>query len=243
MNNLLTKLKKYFDFVIKPYKFFIYPKKDFNYHKLCFSQEGEDILLERIFENKTKGFYVDIGSHHPQRFSNTYNLYLKGWSGINIDPMPNSMQKFNQLRKRDTNLELGISSTKKTLNYYIFNETALNGFNKPLSLERDKLENYEIIDIKEIDTFPLSEILNKYLPENKHIDVMSIDVEGLDYQILESNDWDKYRPSIILVEEIEKVDLLSINSSRIASFLIDREYIPYSKLFHTLIFIEKAFKI
>lgn len=243
MNKLLVKFKKYFSFIINPYNFFIYPKQEFDYHKLCFSQEGEDMLLERIFEHKYNGFYVDIGSHHPQRFSNTYHLYLKGWSGINIDPMPNSMQKFNQLRKRDTNLELGISSTKKKLDYYMFNEPALNSFNKSLSLERDNLDNYEIIGVKKIDTFPLSEILNKYLPENTHIDVMSIDVEGLDYQILESNDWNKYRPSIILVEDIEKVDLLSINSSKIASFLIKREYIPYAKLFHTLIFTEKAFKI
>ena len=50
-----------------------------------YSQEGEDMVLKRIFDKQTKGFYIDVGAHHPKRFSNTYNFYLKGWKGINID--------------------------------------------------------------------------------------------------------------------------------------------------------------
>ena len=57
-----------------------------------FSQEGEDLVLARIFEGKKNGFYVDIGAHHPTRFSNTHYFYRRGWSGINIDAMPGSMK-------------------------------------------------------------------------------------------------------------------------------------------------------
>lgn len=78
-----------------------------------YSQEGEDLILKRFFSNKEKGFYIDIGAHHPKRFSNTYLFYSKGWNGINIDAMPGSMRLFNQIRKRDLNLEVPIAKKRK----------------------------------------------------------------------------------------------------------------------------------
>ncbi|MFA7355121.1 MAG: SAM-dependent methyltransferase, partial [Sulfurimonadaceae bacterium] len=70
-----------------------------------YSQEGEDMILRRLFEQQPNGFYVDVGAHHPKRFSNTYFFYKKGWRGINIDAMPNSMELFNKIRPRDINIE------------------------------------------------------------------------------------------------------------------------------------------
>ena len=98
-----------------------------------YSQEGEDMILRRLFEKQKTGFYVDVGAHHPKRFSNTFFFYKKGWSGINIDAMPNSMRLFNEIRPRDTNLEIPISDKKQKLKYYMFNEPALNGFSKELA--------------------------------------------------------------------------------------------------------------
>ena len=74
-----------------------------------YSQEGEDMVLERIFAGKKGGFYVDVGAHHPRRFSNTYFFYRKGWKGINIEPNPEAIHAFQSDRKRDTNLQCGIS--------------------------------------------------------------------------------------------------------------------------------------
>ena len=72
---------------------------------ICYSQNGEDLILNRFLENKKNGFYIDIGAHHPIRFSNTYLFYKKGWRGINIDAMPGSMDLFNKIRSRDINIE------------------------------------------------------------------------------------------------------------------------------------------
>ena len=120
-------------------------KWDKYYHK-SWSQEGEDLILARLFENNAKGFYVDVGAHHPKRFSNTYLFYKKGWTGINIDAMPGSMKSFNKLRKRDINIEKPVSDKKQILTYYAFNESALNGFSKELSEERSNKNNgYDII--------------------------------------------------------------------------------------------------
>ena len=88
------------------------------------------------------GFFVDVGAHHPQRFSNTYYFYLKGWSGINIDAMPGSMKIFDDLRSRDINLEIPISDKSEILTYYEFDEPALNSFSLSLSHERITTTNY-----------------------------------------------------------------------------------------------------
>mgnify|MGYP001334584774 CR=1 FL=1 len=86
------------------------------------------MILNRIFGNQAKGFYIDVGAHHPKRFSNTYLFYKRGWSEINIDAMPGSMKIFDKQRPRDINIEKPVSNEKKIMDFYIFNEPALNSF-------------------------------------------------------------------------------------------------------------------
>ena len=84
---------------IFPHRFWGDPKSYYNlylnsHENIYFSQEGEDVILRRIFEDQKNGFYIDIGAHHPKRFSNTYYFYDRGWEGINIDATPGSMKFF-----------------------------------------------------------------------------------------------------------------------------------------------------
>ena len=109
-----------------------------------FSQEVEELVLARIFEGHKPVFYVDVGAHHPTRFSNTSFFYRRGWSGINIDAMPGSMKAFKSLRSRDVNLEIPVCEKETMLKYYMFNEPALNSFDRSLSLSRQN-ETYKII--------------------------------------------------------------------------------------------------
>lgn len=211
----------------------VYPSNIYDFHTLSFSQEGEDLILKRIFENKEQGFYVDVGAHHPQRFSNTYLFYLKGWRGINIDAMPDSMKAFEKLRPKDINIESAISEKSEILTYYMFNESALNGFSEHLSSIRDGVNNYKVIEQKNIRTQKLSEIFDKYLPEGQEIDFLSIDVEGLDYQVLLSNDWDKYRPKILLVEELATSLETISQQSQTYSLLRKYGYNLFIKTFNT----------
>jgi hypothetical protein len=89
--------------------------------------------LISYFNRGKKGFYVDVGAHHPLRFSNTYLFYKKGWRGINIDATPGSMKLFNKIRPEDTNIESPVSNTHRKMSYYIFDEPALNSFSSKLS--------------------------------------------------------------------------------------------------------------
>ena len=206
------------------------------FHKISFSQDGEDIVIEELFNDKSEGFYVDVGAHHPQRFSNTYYFYLKGWKGINIDAMPGSMKIFDDLRPRDINLEIPISDKSEILTYYEFDEPALNSFSLPLSQERITTTNYKIVAEIQLKTETLAEVLDKYLPPQQTIDFLSVDVEGLDYQVITSNNWDKYKPKVILVEDLEFSSLKRINTSKICLFLEEKGYILLAKTMRTLIF-------
>ncbi|MFY9107190.1 FkbM family methyltransferase [Aliarcobacter cryaerophilus] len=208
-----------------------------------YAQEGEDILLKRIFEYRNindGGFYVDVGAHHPQRFSNTYFFYKRGWKGINIDATPGSMKLFNELRERDINLEFAVSDKQETLTYYMFNEPALNSFDKELSLKRNLLEHYSILETKNINTITLENILDKYLPKNQDIDFLSIDVEGFDFQVLKSNNWEKYSPKVVLIEILSK-DIESMIGSEVYIYMKKLNYKYYAKSVHTHFFIKEDF--
>jgi FkbM family methyltransferase len=200
------------------------------------SQEGEDKILSRIFERKKNGFYVDIGAHHPKRFSNTFLLYNRGWQGINIDAMPGSMRAFQKTRPRDINLELGIGEEQSTLDYYVFNEPALNSFSRELSEKEHAADSSFFINkVIKVKVMPLSDILKQYLPDGQNIDFMSIDVEGLDLQVLKSNDWTKYRPSYVLAEVLG-TSLHEIDKSEIGRFMFDNGYDLYAKSMNTVFF-------
>lgn len=206
------------------------------YAARSYSQEGEDMILRRIFEKQRSGFYLDVGAHHPKRFSNTYFFYRRGWSGINIDAMPGSMVKFNKLRSRDINLEVGVSAKRETLKYYVFNETALNSFSEQLTLERDGVGSYHVVKTIDVAVFPLSEILEKYVGD-REVDFMTIDVEGKDLEVLKSNNWERYRPSFVLVEcfGTDDVDAVVKNNETV-KFMMARGYSMFAKTVNTVFF-------
>jgi FkbM family methyltransferase len=225
--SLYWPIKNYYDAKIKTFYFKSY------------SQEGEDLILTRILGEKKEGFYIDVGAHHPKRFSNTFLFYKRGWRGINIEARPGSKKLFDKIRPRDINVEVPISSEDKILKYYMFNEPAFNGFSEEMSKSRNGLKDYKIIKEIDLHTKTLKEVLNSKLMEDQHIDFMTIDVEGLDYDVLVSNDWAKYKPSIILIEDVG-YDLHNMGKSKVYNYLIGKGYSLTVKIFNTLFFSLKA---
>ena len=141
--------------------------------RLSYSQEGEDLVLARIFDKleSTSGFYVDIGAHHPTRFSNTYYFYKRGWCGINVDAMPGTKQLFQRMRPRDTTIECGVGMQDGELNYFAFNEPALNTFSEQEAKRKDS-SPYHIINTLQIPVVTLKKILDEYLPRGIQIDLV-----------------------------------------------------------------------
>jgi len=206
------------------------------YLQFCYSQEGEDLILERILGARKTGFYVDVGAHHPRRFSNTRRFYKRGWRGINIEPNPDAMKLFERQRGRDINLCYGVGDTETELTYFMFNEPALNSFDRKLSEQRQN-GKYRISATKQIPVKRLSNLLGEFLPKGVQIDFMSIDVEGFDLQVLQSNDWTRFRPTCVLVES-ESFDLAKPGASPIHEFLANQNYTLFAKTYNTLFYLD-----
>ncbi|MGH8021593.1 MAG: FkbM family methyltransferase [Opitutaceae bacterium] len=169
--------------------------------------DGEDRVMFQLLgaedRSRQPGFYVDVGAHHPWLYSNTYVFYCRGWRGINIDPMPASMEPFRELRPRDINLEIAIGEKREHLSYYEFEEPAFNGFMEKNAIDVQKEGLSKLVKTHSIETLPLAEVLDRHAPPGQTIDFMSVDVEGFDEVVLRSNDWDRFRPGHLIVEILD----------------------------------------
>jgi FkbM family methyltransferase len=209
------------------------------YEVRSYAQEGEDLVLRRFFEERGTGFFVDVGAHHPRRFSNTYLFYRAGWRGINVEPNPDLTPLFARERPRDVTLELGVSDVAGVLTYYRFNDGALNTFDPELARKRDGLRGYRIVGTTEVRVARLDEILTRYLPAGTAIDFLSVDVEGYDVQVLRSNDWRRFRPRLVLAEALDN-SLGDATSSPIQALMERQGYELFGKTVHTLFFRDAA---
>lgn len=144
------------------------------------------------------------------------------------------MKLFDKLRKRDINLEIAVSDIREELTSFAFKEPALNGFLKNISEARTS--KAEILFTKKIATVPLKEILNEHLQANTIIDFMSIDAEGLDLNIVFSNNWEKYRPTYVLVECLEN-QYENIFNLPMYKFLNGKHYSFFVKTVNTYFYI------
>lgn len=195
------------------------------------------MILARLFGPlPCNGFFVDVGAHHPVRFSNTYYFYRRGWRGINVDPFPGTERRFSRLRPRDITLECGVAMAPGVLPYHAFNEPALNTFSAEEAAKKSQGE-YQVIARTHVPVRRLDDILNVHLPAGVAINFMTIDAEGLDFEIVQSNDWQRYRPRFVLVELLE-TGLTEIAANPTALFLADHGYQACAKSVNTVFFVD-----
>jgi len=214
------------------------------FESISYSQEGEDRILFMLFGvlNKKSGFYVDVGAHHPQRFSNTCLSYMQGWRGINIDANQEAVALFQQERPRDINIAMGVGEKAEKLTFYVFDEPALNTFDTSVAQTVVDNSPYKIIEERIVEVRPLSEILDAYVPKGQEIDLLSVDVEGRDISVLKSNDWSRFVPSFIMVEDHSGFDqkegfyLEEVLSSEISQYLRTKGYKAFAKTLNTVFF-------
>lgn len=205
----------------------------FGFGRTSYAQEGEDLILARIFEGKSKGTYVDVGAHHPQRFSNTYLLYKRGWRGVNIDATPGSMRLFQPVRPRDINLEIGVTAKAEDRDFYTFNEPALNTFDGDRARTLDK-PPYRIEAIRRVRCAPLSQILREQ--NIASVDLLTIDAEGFDFEVLQTLDWDVTQPRVVLIEQFSR-DIEGLVGTESHRYLHDRGYRMIAKTWNSVFYV------
>jgi FkbM family methyltransferase len=173
-----------------------------NFGHLMFSQFGEDGVLWQLFRLIRDGFYVDIGANHPLRLSNTALLHsYNGWSGINVDADQRYIDEFNIQRPNDVNICCGVGAAAGTAVMGIFADGAVNSFD-PAEIHKSQTKGRrQVVERREVRIRTLVDILDSYLPSGRQVDLLNVDAEGWDTAILGANDWSKYRPKVILVED------------------------------------------
>ena len=203
--------------------------------RLSYAQEGEDLVLARLLGPMPRpGFFVDIGAHHPTRYSNTYYFYRRGWRGINVDPLPGTARLFRRQRPRDISLECGVAAQAGVLTYHAFSDPALNTFS-PEEAARKNVAPYRLLGTSQVPVHTLADILARHLPPGQAIDFLSIDAEGLDHDIVASNDWAKFRPRWVLVELLQ-TPLAGVADHPTARLLQAAGYAPCAKTLNTVFF-------
>jgi FkbM family methyltransferase len=170
---------------------------------LSYSQCGEDMIVKYVFGLRRIGrpSYMDIGAHHPWFINNTAHFYETGCRGINIDPNPDSIRQFEAARPGDINLNVGISDKVGEADFFIMSDAGFSTFSKQ---EADNFvsEGHFIREIRKVKLFPVGEIIGKYAG-GKFPDFLSIDVEGLELEILKRIEFSVNYPKVICVETAE----------------------------------------
>lgn len=173
---------------------------------ISWSQAGEDLALMPILGRIPKGRYLDIGAHHPSRFSVTRNLFQSGWSGVNVDANSDLLASFMRQRPADVNINCCVGS-KPVYEIAIFKEAAISTVN-PDWISRFKAEHNEISETRNVPGVSLHTIIKEHFPTGD-LDFMNLDIEGADLDALKSADFENLDfmlwPKWVLVEAVAPV--------------------------------------
>lgn len=177
---------------------------DYRFSSKSFSQFGEDLIVSQALSiiGEINVSYLDIGANHPCSLSNTYYFYKKGGTGVLIEPDPILCNSLQRKRPRDIVLNCGVGFTReiKSATLYRFDASVLNTFSRVEARQVEENSEYRIVDEINVKLIPVNTLFEDYmqLPPS----ILSIDVEGLDYNILKTLDFKKYRPAIIIAETL-----------------------------------------
>lgn len=206
---------------------------------VSFANEGEDLILNDMFPADYRGFYVDIGAHHPYRYSNTAFFSLRGWCGINVDAAPGTRDSFTRFRPNDVTIECAVGADEGAMDFFVFDEPALSTFEPERARQLERETSYRIKEVRSLPVRRLDSILDEYLPAGRQIDFLSVDVEGHESAVVKSNDWNRFRPRIVLLELLGR-GLLDLAEDPLVGEMRGHGYEPTIKCVRSVFFTDTA---
>ena len=167
-----------------------------------YSQDGQDKFVLDYYEHRANGFFVDIGAHNGVTLSNTKVLEEIGWGGVCVEPIPERFEELNRNRKCKC-FKNAVSKAKGDVEFL-----RIKGYSEMLSGIREKYDPKHLKRIeKEIkdhggscEIIMVSSVPFAELIDVKHIDYLSIDVEGAEMDVLESIDFSIYKIGLLSLE-------------------------------------------
>lgn len=198
-----------------------------------YAQHGDDLLLLNVFQNLgiEKPSYLDIGAHHPETISNTKLLYDRGSRGVNVEANPALIHEFYTQRLEDQNICIAIGLEDGEASLFMYSETSGRNTVDPKEVEKMK----GVMTVRKQITVPvitINSLLNKFCG-GVWPDLLSVDIEGLDYGVLESMLYTPdNKPKVICVEtRIEDTD-------KMVDLMLDKGYALLFRCSENLIFVD-----
>ena len=165
---------------------------------LSYAEDFEDLILYNVLNDVKEGHYIDVGANHPWKISVTKSLYLRGWRGINIEPLKKEYSLLCEDRPLDINLNIGISNKSGKL--LLSDSGVLSSFNKE-EIKKQKVTGTSKSELfAKVET--LKDVCKKNIKPNEDIHFCKIDVESYEKEVLEGMDFKNYRPWIIVIESL-----------------------------------------
>lgn len=209
-----------------------------------YSQYGQDKFVnENYFRGyDSGGIFVEIGAHDGITNSNTYFFEQKRWKGICVEPIP---QVFAELKKnRNCTCIQGCIADNPGENQFVrlvspcvdiemrsglVDKYDQQHIEKVLSEIKRCGGAYELLTVK-------CHLLNDILDENSisQVDFLSIDIQGGEFDILSSIDFDRFQINVITVED-------SYNDQRCIPFLEQKGFNFVKRIRSDLVFVNKNF--
>jgi FkbM family methyltransferase len=196
------------------------------YVPASYAQAGEDVIINFLFTDygMKSISYLDIGTNNPSVDNNTYLFYKNGGKGVCVEADSSLIKNIRSVRPNDKVINAGVSiSQEKEADFYIFKSSSLNTFDKKEAEHRESLGNQKIIGVIKVPLHNINDLIKKNF--GTYPDLISLDIEGLDLDVLRSLDLDLFPIPVICVETC----LYSQNHIRpknylIAEFMRKKEY-------------------
>ncbi len=205
-----------------------------------YSQSGEDIIVSRALNKMgiRNPLYLDIGANDPVKLNNTFLLYKKGGSGVLIEPDPILCSKIKQKRRRDAVLNVGVSGQGcGEADFFILDNNYLNTFSRAEAERIQEYGKHKVLEKRRIKLIDVNTIISENFDECPHF--ISLDVEGLDFEIISSLDFNQHRPAALCVETITYTeDNSEYKRMEIINFLKEKGYLHFADTYINSIFVD-----
>jgi len=233
IKNVLREKLKFLNMIRKKYLIYRFKKKYQtvrvfeNPSATKYSQENQDMIVyDSFFRNKKNGIFCDVGGNHPLNFNNTRYFEEVGWSGYVFEPLPEMKLLWDKSRNA-TFFPFAVSDCEGDVIFSIVSDKIQFGdMNSFLKDTKDSRYNYESVDI----TVKTRLIKNVFNENNiKHIDYMSIDVEGHELNVIKGIDFSRVRINVLTIEN-NSTSCPIYGDDKIRKIMFDNGYIFWGRI-------------
>jgi len=206
-----------------------------------FSQCGEDRIVALLFHaiGIASPTYLDIGANDPVIFNNTYLFYRAGCDGVCVEANPDIVKRLRQTRPRDICINAAVSSrVDGSMPLHIFDEGA-SGLS---TLSTDWMQQrvnrgFHVDKTLSVPTRDINSLIESHFATVPHF--LSIDIEGLELDVLTSLDFNRFAPSVICVETFrQSTDNASVKDTRLMRYIEDKGYVLFADTYINTIYIQ-----